>query len=218
MLVGSQAGNAPNDIAGLFFLLAAIAFLVNGAATAGRPPRQRARSARVQVRRRPSAPGHPAVEPPDRRLPATRRLRGSAPARSSSAALAAGLGIGTKITLLAALGVLTLGIAVLAGRRNWLRALGIWLGGMLITSGFWYGRNLVHAANPFPQIDKHRPDQPPRARPGAALYPREPHSLSEYYNDPDVWQDFFFPVLDDRLGPLWPVILAFVAFGLVWPP
>ncbi|MDP9188551.1 MAG: hypothetical protein M3O25_04810, partial [Actinomycetota bacterium] len=39
MFVGSQAGNAPNDIAGLFFLLCVIAFLVNGAATARAAPR-----------------------------------------------------------------------------------------------------------------------------------------------------------------------------------
>ncbi|MGH2956239.1 MAG: hypothetical protein ACRDL6_04510, partial [Solirubrobacterales bacterium] len=31
MMVGTQAGNAPNDIAGVAFLVAAIAFLVNGA-------------------------------------------------------------------------------------------------------------------------------------------------------------------------------------------
>ena len=34
MLVGSQAGQAPNDVAGLFFLMTALAFLVDGAATA----------------------------------------------------------------------------------------------------------------------------------------------------------------------------------------
>src|SRR5262245_32855470 len=34
MLVGSQAGQAPNDIMGLFFLMAAMAFLVDGAASA----------------------------------------------------------------------------------------------------------------------------------------------------------------------------------------
>ena len=32
MLVGSQAGQGPNDVAGLFFLMAALAFLVDGAA------------------------------------------------------------------------------------------------------------------------------------------------------------------------------------------
>src|SRR3954447_15235830 len=34
MMVGSQAGQAPNDVAGLFFLMAALAFLVDGAASA----------------------------------------------------------------------------------------------------------------------------------------------------------------------------------------
>src|SRR3954451_22295801 len=34
MLVGSQAGQAPNDVMGLFFLMAAFAFLVDGAASA----------------------------------------------------------------------------------------------------------------------------------------------------------------------------------------
>src|SRR3954464_5052474 len=34
MLVGSQAGQAPNDVMGLFFLMTAIAFLVDGAASA----------------------------------------------------------------------------------------------------------------------------------------------------------------------------------------
>ena len=41
MLVGSQAGQGPNDIAGLFFLMAAIAFLVDGAASAHRLARRR---------------------------------------------------------------------------------------------------------------------------------------------------------------------------------
>jgi hypothetical protein len=211
MLVASQAGNAPNDIAGLFFLLATVAFIVNGAATDG------ARLASAPVSegpgvvpvRRPGAPvAGPASEAP------SPGLAGIGTGPLFLGGLAAGLGIGTKITLLAALGVLTIGIAVLAGRRNWLHALGIWLGGMLITSGFWYGRNLVHAANPFPQLEKIGPIDLPGPE-QVDLYPREPHKLSEYYNDPDVWRDVFFPVLHDRLGPLWPGILAFVAFGLV---
>ena len=34
MMVGSQAGQAPNDVMGLFFLMAALAFLIDGAASA----------------------------------------------------------------------------------------------------------------------------------------------------------------------------------------
>ena len=131
------------------------------------------------------------------------------------AGLAAGLGIGTKITLLAALGFLTLGIAYLGGREGWWKALCYWLGGMLVTAGFWYGRNLWYALNPFPQIEKAGPINLPGPEQGG-FYPRQPHSLSEYYNDPGVWEGYFFPPLKDGLGPLWPLIFAFAGAGLVF--
>jgi hypothetical protein len=216
MLVASQAGNAPNDVAGIFFLLATIAFLVEGAATRG----GRLASAPVaegigNEAAAPIAGGAGGDEAVGRSAPHTPdfRLAGIGTGPLFLGGLAAGLGIGTKITLLAALGALTIGIAILGGRRGWLRTLGVWLGGMVITSGFWYGRNLIDTANPFPQIDKFGPINLPGPE-QVHLYPREPHELSEYYNDPSVWQDVFFPVLHDRLGPLWPVILAVVAIGL----
>ena len=229
MLVGSQAGNAPNDVMGVFFLLALLAFLVNGAATARAAPQIAGAAEPPQRPKRPpmAEDGEPGFDPdadedhPQEgvvtEVPVTgdpRVLAGVGAGPLFLAALAAGLGIGTKITLLAALGVLTVGIAVLAGRGHWMRAMGIWLGGMVITSGFWYGRNLIHAVNPFPQIESIGPIDLPGPDQGG-FYPREPHSLSEYANDPGVWQDFFFPVLDDRLGPLWPLILASAAVGLV---
>jgi hypothetical protein len=211
MLVGSQAGQAPNDVMGLFFLMAAIAFLVDGAATA---------HARYGTREKnwnatPEGELEPGVveDVPVKGDPHALATVGAGPL--FMAGLAAGLGVGPKITLLATIAALTIGVAVLGGRRHWLRALGIWLGGMVITCGFWYGRNFVEALNPFPQIHKlgpihlPGPDQLP-------LYPRQPHSLSEYYNDPSVWQDKLFPVLHDRLGPLWPVILGVVVVALVW--
>jgi hypothetical protein len=190
MIVGSQAGNAPNDVAGLFFLLAMLAFLITGAAN-GRA----ARSGRAGA--------------------APERLAGIGTGPLFLAALAAGLGIGTKITLLAAIGVLSIGIVVLGGRDGWLRAAIVWFGGMLITAGFWYGRNLVYAANPFPQVGKLGPINLPGPDQAPVIYPRDPHKLSEYYNDPTVWKHYLFPVLHDRLGPLWPVILAVVVVGLI---
>jgi hypothetical protein len=131
------------------------------------------------------------------------------------AGLAAGLGIGTKITLLATIAAFTIGVAILGGRRHWLRALGVWLGGLVITCGFWYGRNFVYALNPFPQIRKLGPIHLPGPD-QLALYPRPPHTLAEYYNDPKIWHLKLFPVLHDRLGPLWPVILAVVVVALFW--
>ena len=227
MLVDSQAGNAPNDIAGLFFLLAVVAFLVNGAATARaapalagaergarrESPRAEDRAADFDPKADPEHPQHGVVED----VPVAgdpRVIAGIGAGPLFLAGLAAGLGIGTKITLLAALGALTLGLAFLAGRRHWLRAMGIWLGGMLITAGFWYGRNLWHAVNPLPQIDKLGPIDLPGPDQGE-FYPRQPHNLSEYYNDVGVWEDFFFPVLEQRLGPLWPAILLAAVASLI---
>src|SRR6266545_4198405 len=211
MLVGSQAGQAPNDVMGLFFLMAAIAFLVDGAATAHARfgPAEKNWNATPEGELDPGVVEDVPVEGDPRALATV----GAGPL--FMAGLAAGLGVGTKITLLATIAAFKIGVAILGGRQHWLRALGIWLGGLVVTCGFWYGRNFVYALNPFPQIHKLGPIHLPGPD-QLALYPRPPHSLSEYYNDPTVWQHKLFPVLHDRLGPLWPVILAIVVVALVW--
>ena len=211
MLVGSQAGQGPNDVAGLFFLMAALAFLVDGAASA-----QAARAARRSSAVTATTTGklEPGVveDVPVEGDPGALATVGAGPL--FMAGLAAGLGIGTKITLLATIAAFTIGVAILGGRRHWLRSLGIWLGGVVITCGFWYGRNVVYALNPFPQIHKIGPIHLPGPD-QLALYPRPPHTLAEYYNDPTVWTHKLTPVLHERLGPLWPVILAVVIIGLI---
>src|SRR5215208_870633 len=220
MLVGSQAGQGPNDVAGLFFLMTALAFLVDGAATAHA---SQAGGSRASPRTRneetwnatPDGELEPGVveDVPVEGDPSVLATVGAGPL--FMAGLAAGLGVGTKITLLATIAAFTIGVVILGGRQHWLRALGIWLGGVVITCGFWYGRNFVYALNPFPQIRKIGPIHLPGPD-QVNLYPRPPHKLAEYYNDPLVWQHKLFPVLHDRLGPLWPVILAVVVVALVW--
>ena len=37
---------------------------------------------------------------------------------------------------------------------------------------------------------------------------REPFSVVHYATDPDVWSEWFFPGLADRLGELWPLVLV----------
>jgi hypothetical protein len=216
MMVGSQAGQGPNDVAGLFFLMAALAFLVDGAATA-----HAAREA-IKAHRAANAGLEPSTEEYElgvvEDVPVVGDPRALATVGAGPlfmAGLAAGLGIGTKITLLATIAAFTIGVAILGGRRHWLRALGIWLGGIVITCGFWYGRNFVYALNPFPQINRIGPIDLPGPD-QVKLYPRPPHKLAEYYNDPLVWTHKLTPVLHERLGPLWPVILAVVIVGLVW--
>jgi hypothetical protein len=228
MMVGSQAGQAPNDVAGLFFLMAALAFLVDGAASA-HAAREASKANRVTAKDegRPltaaaANPGNPSTEELELGVVEDVPVEGDPRALATvgagplfMAGLAAGLGIGTKITLLATIAAFTVGVIILGGRRHWLKALGIWLGGIVITCGFWYGRNLVYAHNPFPQVRKIGPIHLPGPD-QVSLYPRPPHKLAEYYNDPLVWTHKLTPVLHERLGPLWPVILAVVIVALVW--
>jgi hypothetical protein len=175
-MMEAQAGNAPNDVASLCFLLAAIALLTNG--WEGR---------RGGGRWRP------------------------APGLLFAAGLGAGLAIGTKMTLLVAVAMLTVVILVLVAPDRRHRSAAIWLGGIGLTGGYWYLRNLAHAGNPLPWISLGPlpgPDQ-------VALYPRPPHSVAEYLDQPGVWVDQFAPALGQALGPLWPLILAAAVAGLV---
>src|SRR5512144_881200 len=113
MLVGSQAGQGPNDVAGLFFLMAALAFLVDGAASAHAARdadlARRARSAAATGASEDLEPG--VVEDvPVEGDPGALATVGAGPL--FMAGLAAGLGVGTKITLLATIGALTIGVAI----------------------------------------------------------------------------------------------------------
>jgi len=127
------------------------------------------------------------------------------------AALAAGLAIGAKVTMLVPVGAITVGLLAAGGREGIGRRGAIWLGGLTATGGFWYLRNLVHAGNPLPWLNAGPlpgPDQ-------EAIYPRPAHSIAEYLADRHAWTDFFFPGFAETLGPLWFVVLFAALAGIV---
>jgi hypothetical protein len=170
-----QAGNAPSDIAGVFFLVAAAAILLNADIAA--------------------------------------RARGESIASGPLllGALAAGLAIGTKITLLAPVAVLSVGVLCVA-RPGRGKVAALWLGGLAATGGYWYLRNLIHASNPLPWVSLGPlpgPDQ-------VGLYPRPPHSLADYATDLRVWTHQFGPMLERTLGHLWPLVLLGAGAGLLF--
>ncbi|MGZ5342873.1 MAG: hypothetical protein ACXWEK_07550 [Solirubrobacterales bacterium] len=188
-----QAGNAPSDTIALFFLLATIALLVNADAAARRDANEGPAS------------------PPTGDINGVSSSGGGLVGPLFLAALAAGLAIGTKITLLAAIGVLTLALLIYAGRGNRLRFVGVWGAGLVLPSAFWYLRNLKEAHNPLPWVQAGPlpgPDQ-------LDLYPRKPHTVAHYATDTGIWSDWFFPALHDRLGPLWVLLLVGALAGLV---
>jgi hypothetical protein len=190
MLLLYQPGDAKNDIAGLFFLLASAAVLVNAEAQR----RAAADSAHTL---------HSGGPPLEARLSNGALI---------VAGLAAGLALGTKLNLLAPFAFLTLGvIAVSAGYR--VRATVVWVLSALVTGGFWFARNLIHAGNPLPWIKAGPlpgPDQ-------LDINIREPHTVAHYLLPPDgeTIRHHLVPGLHESFGDLWPLVLLVVIGGFV---
>ena len=201
MLLLYQPGDAKNDTAGLFFLLASAAVLVNADL--------QARAAAGAAR--PIAGG--ATETAPRGLYSGAGIRPMLPAGALIVAgLAAGLALGTKLNLLAPFAFLTLGVIVVSAGYRW-RATWIWIASSLVTGGFWFVRNMVNAANPLPWIDGGPlpgPDQ-------LDINIRHPANVAHYLFPPDgdVIRHHLIPGLHDSFGDLWPLVLAAVIGGFL---
>jgi hypothetical protein len=129
------------------------------------------------------------------------------------AGLAAGLAIGSKLTLLPPVAVLFVGVLVLAkGSRRF--AVVSWTACVLATGGFWYLRNIAYAGNPFPWI---RLGVGPLTLAQADSDPAAGYrfSILHYAINSRVWHDYFLPGLRDGFGPLWPLVLALAVTGVV---
>jgi hypothetical protein len=121
--LADQAGEARNDIVGIFFLLAGVAIALNtwgGEAGSEKKLGREEGAAGVGV--------------------------------YLVVGLAAGLAAGTKLNFLLPAAVLVLGLALAAPRGERARALGAGTLAALAGGGYWYLRNLAHAGNPLPWI------------------------------------------------------------------
>src|SRR3954453_14538764 len=203
MLLLYQPGDAKNDTAGLFFLLASAAVLVNADA--------QARAAAGTVR--PIGGGAGGASTAERGFYSGAAVR---PMLSTGAlivaGLAAGLALGTKLNLLAPFGFLTLGVIAISAGYRW-RATFVWVASSLVTGGFWFARNLVNAGNPLPWIDKGPlpgPDQ-------LDINIRHPANVAHYLLPPDggVIRHHLVPGLHDSFGDLWPLVLVAVIGGFL---
>jgi len=202
--LADQAGEARNDIVGVFFLLAGVAIALN------------AWGGETDV-----AEDVPAGE----RVQAEKMLGGEGGAAGVGAylvvGLAAGLAAGTKLNFLLPAAVLIVGLGF-AGRTcpryggrsafAW-RGVGAALLAALAGGGYWYLRNLVHAGNPLPWIHHLGPIDLPA--PTQALGGREAHSVLGYLTNGEVWSDWFLPGLHGGLWFLWPILLLGALGGLV---
>ena len=210
-LIEFQAGEALNDITGVAFVLAAVAILVNGYAARAsgtvasttsdvKPFASNIREKVVAPAPDPPAPG-----------------RSIEPAALAVAGLGAGMAGGTKLSFLAGVAALTVGVIVIAPRATRLRTAALWLVPTLAAGGYWYLRNLVAVGNPIPYIGSVGPISLPA--PVRDFQLRPDFAVVHYWHDTGVWRDWFFPGLDESFGTLWPVTLAaMIAVGVfaIW--
>jgi hypothetical protein len=190
VMIETQPGEARNDIMGLAFLLAFAAFLING-----------------HQRRAPTAGA--VQDAPERDAP----LLDKGPL--IMAGIAGGLAASVKTTFLVPVVAITLGVVLFSGRgRRWTSAWVMALP-MLVVGGYWYLRAAIKTGgNPIPitkfgPLNLPTPDQMP-------LDPRPRFAVAHYLPDPTIYRRWFFPELDNALGPLWPLILIMAVAAAVY--
>ncbi|MFL5899791.1 MAG: hypothetical protein ACJ75S_01115 [Solirubrobacterales bacterium] len=201
--LSDQAGEARNDIVGIFFLLAAVAVALN---------------AWVATR---SDPDGTSVGEIESEWGVSEAHRGKSAGADSGlstgalvvAGLAAGLAAGTKLNFLLPAGVLVIGLVLTAPRGGRWRALAATGLAALAGGGYWYLRNLVHTGNPLPWVKHLGPITLPA--PEQALGGREGHSVFGYLTDGSVWSDWLLPGLHHGLTIFWPVLGALALAGLL---
>jgi hypothetical protein len=186
-LVEFQAGEALNDITGVAFVLAAVAILVNGyaASLAARGPRP------VTLDDQPRTP-----------LVTGREI---APAALAMAGIAAGFAAGVKLSFLAPVAALTVGVIVIAPGSARLRATLAFVIPSLVAGGYWYLRNLIAVGNPIPYIGHVGPISLPA--PVRDFQLRPDYAVVHYWNDTGVWSHWFAPGLHESFGTVWPATL-----------
>ena len=190
VMIETQPGEARNDIMGLAFLLAFVAFLING-----------------HQRRAPDAGA--VQDTPDKSAP----LLDKGPL--VLAGIAAGLAASVKLTFLIPVVAIVFGVVVFSGRGR--RLTTAWVIGLttFVVGGYWYVRAMIKTGgNPAPQIGfgplhLPTPDQMP-------LDPRPRFSVAHYLTEPTIYRKFFFPELDNAFGPLWPLILIIAVSAAVF--
>jgi hypothetical protein len=190
VMIETQPGEARNDIMGLAFLLAFAAFLING-----------------HQRRAPSAGA--VQDTPERDAP----LLDKGPL--ILAGVAAGLAASVKLTFLIPVAAIAVGVVIFSGRGRRLTTAWVMAVPMLVVGGYWYLRAAIKTGgNPIPQskfgpLNLPTPDQMP-------LDPRPRFAVAHYLGDPTIYRRWFFPELDNALGPLWPLILIVAVAAAVY--
>ena len=124
------------------------------------------------------------------------------------AAIAAGLAVSVKLSLLAPVLALTVGTIILARRGRRGRAAATWIPAFALAAGYWYLRNLLAVGNPLPWAGLGV-----LPTPAAPLQQHTGFAIVHYATDTHIWTRFFAPGLASGLGPWWVAALAAAVLG-----
>jgi hypothetical protein len=125
------------------------------------------------------------------------------------AAVAAGLAVGVKLTVLAPVLALTLGVIAIAPRARRIATARLWLGPLIVAGGFWYARNLIAVGNPLPWTS-FAGVLPTPAKP---LQQQTGFSVAHYVSTSGFWSHFAEPALAGGLGRWWWAVVATAVVG-----
>ncbi|HEX8741541.1 MAG TPA: hypothetical protein VF712_00260 [Thermoleophilaceae bacterium] len=138
---------------------------------------------------------------------------GRARAPTVIAAVAGGLLLGVKLSMVVP-ALLLAAVAVAAAQRGRrLATAGIWAAALLVAGGYWYARNLAHTGNPAPWVDL---GPLSLDKPELAPYTERwvTGSIAERAGEIDgFWGDWFVPAAETALGPAWWAVLALTLAG-----
>ncbi|HET7051993.1 MAG TPA: hypothetical protein VFI54_27225 [Solirubrobacteraceae bacterium] len=126
------------------------------------------------------------------------------------AAVAAGLAVATKLSMVAPALALAVGVIAIAPRGRRGSTAAVWLAALVLAGGYWYARNLIAVGNPLPWTSLGI-----LPTPAAPLQQHTGFAVAHYLTSSHAWKDFFEPGLAAGLGRWWSVILAFAVVGPV---
>ena len=126
------------------------------------------------------------------------------------AAVAAGLAVATKLSMVAPTLALTVGVIAIAPRGRRATTAAAWLGALLLAGGYWYARNLIVVGNPLPWTSLGI-----LPTPAAPLQQHTGFAVAHYLTTAGAWKHFFEPGLAAGLARWWSVILVFAVVGPV---
>ncbi len=125
------------------------------------------------------------------------------------AGLAAGLAVGTKLSALAPVLVLTLAVCLVRRNRRASISL-VWIGAAAVGGCYWYVRNLIHTGSPIPVLAL--PGLHSVRLPSIQAYG---HSVSEYLDDWHFWTTTARTGLRGVFGTAFPVVVLLAGAGIL---